>query len=386
MKRPRIALDLHTLTQLMQGSRTYALHLARRLPGLAPDSDFLFHLPAQRLEHLPANSPDALPLNAPNVLTRRTPASRAARLLSFGARLALDRADLLHCQYLSPPLLPCPCVLSVHDVLHESHPEFYPGGMRLLMRRLYPAAARSAAMVLTCSEHSRREIIRRYGVDERRVQAVPLAAGGEFRPARSEAEREEARAVAARYGLRGRYVLFVGRVEPKKNIAALVRAFRALAAEQRGGLTLAVAGMADPLFFPQLEEDLRRSGPGVVLTGRVAPEDLPHLYRGAELFAFPSFAEGFGLPPLEAMACGVPVVCSSATSLPEVLGDAGILVAPEDEAALSRAMARLLADGELRTRLAAQGISRSSLFSWDRTARATLDAYRRVLAERRPAR
>ena len=376
MTRPRIALDLHSLTRLMQGSRTYAWNLARRMPGLDPDSDYLFYLPDPHGE-------EARQLAAANMLPRPVPASRVARLLSFGARLGLNRADLLHCQYLAPPCTPCPCIVSLHDVLHETHPEYYPGGMRLLMRRLYPRTSRRAALVLTCSEYSRREIIRLYGLAEDKVMAISLAAGEEFRPAGTEAEREEARAVAARYGVRGKYVLFVGRVEPRKNIPGLVRAFRALIAAGHTELTLVVAGMVDPLFAPRLAGDLGRADPRIALIGRVAPEDLPHLYRGAALFAFPSFAEGFGLPPLEAMACGVPVVCSDTTSLPEVAGEAGLLVAPGDTPALAQAMKRLLTDEALRARCIAQGLARSRQFSWERTAQATLAAYHQVLARTR---
>jgi glycosyltransferase involved in cell wall biosynthesis len=379
MNRPRIALDLHSLTRLMQGTRTYSWNLARRLPGLDPDSDYLLYLPAPYGE-------EATRLAAPNVFPRRVPASRAARLLSFGARLRLSRADLLHCQYLSPPFTPCPYVVTLHDVLHETHPAYYPGILRLLMRRLYPRTARRAALVLTCSEHSRRAIIRLYGLPEDRVTAIPLAAGEEFRPAFTEAERETAHAVAARYGVRGKYVLFVGRVEPRKNIPGLVRAFRALIEAGARALTLVVAGMVDPLFAARLAGDLGRDDPRIALIGRVTPEDLPHLYRGAELFAFPSFAEGFGLPPLEAMACGVPVVCSNTTSLPEVVGDGGLLVAPHDTVALARTMERLLTDDALRARCIAQGLAQSRQFSWERTARATLAAYHRVLGQARQGR
>ncbi|NDY55454.1 glycosyltransferase family 4 protein [Desulfovibrio sulfodismutans] len=374
MTRPRIAVDLHSLTGLMQGVRTYSLQLAQRLPGLDPDSDYLFYLPDVRGD-------EAARLAVKNVSLRRIPGSRLARLLSFGTRLARDRADLLHGQYLSPPFLPCPAVLTLHDVLHESHPRFYPARMRLLMRRLYPLAARRAALVLTCSQYCRREIIERYGVPEHRVAAIPLAAGGEFRPARNETDRAEASAVAAKYGLRGRYVLFVGRLEPRKNIPALVRAFQALGPHGGGELTLAAAGMADPLFATRDARELVRGDRRVSLLGRVAPEDLPHLYRGAELFAFPSHAEGFGLPPLEAMASGVPVVCSDTTALPEVVGDAGLLVSPNDEAGLARAMQRILTDGELRASLIARGLAQSGRFSWDATARATCAAYHRVLGD-----
>ncbi len=376
MTRPHIALDLHSLTRLMQGSRTYAWNLARRLPGLDPDSDYLFYLPDP-------HGDEARQLSAANVIPRPVPTSRAARLVSFGAKLGLDRADLLHCQYLAPPCLPCPAIVSLHDVLHETHPAYYPGRMRLLMRRLYPRTARRAALVLTCSEYSRREIIRLYGLPEDKIMAIPLAAGEEFRPARTEAEREQVHAVAASYGVRGKYVLFVGRVEPRKNIPGLACAFRALMEAGHTGLTLVVAGMVDPLFAPRLTGDLGQADPRIALIGRVAPEDLPALYRGAALFAFPSFAEGFGLPPLEAMSCGVPVICSDTTSLPEVTGEAGLLVAPDDTVAMAQAMERLLTDEALRARCISQGLARSRQFSWERTAQVTLAAYHRVLARTR---
>lgn len=379
MTRPRIALDLHTVTGLMQGSRTYAWNLAKRLPGLDPDSDYLFYLPE-------VDDEAAERLASPNVVPRRISGPRVARFISFGAKLRQDGADILHCQYLAPPFLPCSYVLALHDVLHESHPAFYPAGMRLLMRRLYPIAARRAAMVLTCSAYSRREIVRYYGVPEERVVSIPLAADEAFRPACSETEREAARVTARRYGVEGDYVLFVGRVEPRKNIPGLVRAFRALLACGRRNLTLVIAGMVDPLFAARLKGDIGLDDPHVALIGRVAQEDLPHLYQGAKLFAFPSHAEGFGLPPLEAMACGIPVVCSNTTSLPEVVADAAIMVAPADETTLVAAMERLLDDGELRARLGAAGLARSRTFSWDRTGRETLGAYQHVLRQTRRAR
>jgi len=357
----RVGLDLHTVTGLMQGSRTYIDALARSLTAIG-GNDYLLYLPDPATADYPGGEP------------RPVPAGRARRLLAFGRALRRDRAELFHGQYLAPPLLPCPCVLTVHDILHESHPQFYPGGLRRLMSLLYPASARSAAAVITGSEFSRREIAARYHVPDERIHVTPYAADASFAPVPP----ERARQAAAKYGVHGPYILFVGRIEPRKNIPGLVEAFSLLAADGAMRHTLVVAGMMDELFKDFHARTTARFGSRVRFTGKVEPEDLPALYAGADLFAYPSFAEGFGLPPLEAMACGAPVVASNTTSIPEVTGDAALLVDPADTAGLARAMRRLLDDRELNRALRAAGLARSREFSWERTARQTLRVYESV--------
>lgn len=359
----RVGLDLHTVTGLMQGSRTYIDALARALLK-AGGNDYLLYLPDPATSDYPGSSP------------RPVPASRARRLLGFGRALRRDRADLFHCQYLAPPLLPCPCVLTLHDILHETHPQFYPGGLRRLMALLYPRSARSAAAVITGSEFSKREIMARYRVPGERIHVTPYAADQSFGPIPP----ERARQAAAAYGVHGPYILFVGRIEPRKNIAGLVEAFSLLAADGAVRHTLVVAGMMDDLFKEFHARTTARFGGRVRFIGKVEPGDLPVLYAGADLFAYPSFAEGFGLPPLEAMACGTPVVAAGTTSIPEVTGDAALLVDPSDTAGLAQAMRRVLDDRELSRALRAAGLERSRMFSWERTARQTLAVYEQVTA------
>jgi glycosyltransferase involved in cell wall biosynthesis len=363
----RVGLDLHTVTGVMQGSRTYIDALTRAMLRLKADREYLLYLP----DHAPTPA-----YAAPNALPRSIPRSRIKRLLTFGRGLRRDRADLLHCQYLAPPRLPCPAVVTLHDILHETNPEFYPGTLRRLMALLYPPSARRAAAVITGSEYSRREITARYRVPGERVHVTPYAADEAFSPQAPEA----CLAVTRRYGITGRYILFVGRIEPRKNIPGLVEAFSMLAADGATGHTLVVAGMMDDLFRDFHARTTARFGSRVLFTGKVAPEDLPGLYAGADLFAYPSFAEGFGLPPLEAMACGTPVVASNTTSIPEVVGDAGLLVAPDDTAELARAMGRVLTDADLHAQLRGKGLEQARLFSWERTARQTLAIYDAVTA------
>lgn len=359
----RVGLDLHTVTGLMQGSRTYIDALARAMLQRG-GHDYLLYLPAPAASDYPGGRP------------RPIPPTRARRLLTFGRALRRDKADLFHCQYLAPPLLPCPCVLTVHDILHETYPQFYPGGLRRLMSLFYPRSARSAAAVITGSEFSKREIAARYGVPDERIHVTPYAADTSFAPV----EPQRARRAAAKYGVHGPYILFVGRIEPRKNIAGLVEAFSLLAADGAMRHTLVVAGMMDDLFKDFHARTTARFGDRIRFTGRVEPEDLPALYSGADIFAYPSFAEGFGLPPLEAMACGTPVVTSNTTSIPEVTGDAALLVEPSDTAGLARAMSRLLHDRELRLALRAAGLERSRAFCWERTADLTRKVYEQVTA------
>ena len=204
---------------------------------------------------------------------------------------------------------------------------------------------------------------------------TPHGCEARFNPARDAASID---AAAARYGLPKRYVLAVGTLEPRKNLTTLLRAFARLregsAVDPAVGLVIAGARgwLDDPIFEAVQSLGLERA---VNFPGFVDDDDLPALYQGAELFVFPSLHEGFGLPLLEAMACGVPVVASNASALPEVAGGAALLVDPHDAEALAQAIARVLGDEALRARLRDAGVARAAQFSWQTAARRTLDAY-----------
>ena len=231
-------------------------------------------------------------------------------------------------------------------------------------RATLPLAARRAAWFVCDSAATRHELIDRYPKLAPRTVVVPLGVDSRFSGARSGN-------VPARYGLGDHYVLAVGTREPRKNLPRLVRAFVDLPPELRARHRLAVAGQAG--WSDSETEELAATHDDVTLLGYVPDEDLASLYAGATAFAFPSLAEGFGLPVLEAMAAGTPVLTSDRSSLPEVAGDAALLVDPTDVGAIRAALERLLSDAELRAELAVRGTDRAARFTWRETARHTLD-------------
>jgi glycosyltransferase involved in cell wall biosynthesis len=241
--------------------------------------------------------------------------------------------------------------------------------------RLFDQARRYASLVVTYSEHTKADLVKTLGIPAERIRAIPLAAGLEFRPPPPE---DGARLAAqlGRWGLdRGRYVLSVGMLEPRKNHALILDAYSLL--KSRGqvppGFKLVFAGGLGWGYEPLLEQIPKLGlSDDVVLVGHA--ESLADLYGGALMMVYPSLMEGFGLPPLEAMACGVPVITSNTTSLPEVVGDAALMVDPHDAEGLAEAMAQVLEDAALRDELSARGLRRASEFSWERTVAETLEA------------
>jgi len=296
--------------------------------------------------------------------------------------------DLCHWPFegVFTPLQGVAHVATVHDTIVLRYPQWlnnptYVADHTYKLR----AMARYASRIIADSEHTRRDVVDLLAIALERIDVVPLAAGPEFCPPTNLSDVTD---TLARYGLRrGRYIFFVGILSERKNVVRLATAFKA-AVDRTPGLTmrLVLAGkrgwMVDAIY--QALEELGL-GERLVLPGRVAQEDLPRLLAGARAVAYVSLYEGFGLPALEAMACGTPVVASNTTSIPEVVGDAGLLVDPYDVAAIAEALHRLMTDDALRAELAARGLRRAAHFSWQRTAALTMDTYRRALACARPA-
>ena len=289
--------------------------------------------------------------------------------------IALPRAaagaSVLFCpSYVVPPAWRGAAVVTIHDVMQEVVAGTFPWYSRAYRARLYRLAARRASVVLTDSESSKRDIERIYGVPGPRVRAVALGVD----PAFATATEEDERRVRERLGLVGPLVLFVGKFSRRRNLPTLVRAF---ARAQRGGAcdaTLVLVGSDHlGLALDRLGEELDL-GSALRLPGHVADEDLPALYRAATVFAYPSDYEGFGLPPLEAMAAGTPVLALDSSSVAEVVGDAGVLLPAATEEGLAHALERLLCDPALRERYAREGSERAKRYTWEATAGETLAA------------
>jgi glycosyltransferase involved in cell wall biosynthesis len=291
------------------------------------------------------------------------------------------RADLLHVPYFAPPLLAsAPVVATILDLIPLLLPEYRGSAAVRAYMRLAVLATRRAAHVIAISEDSRADIITHLGIAPALVTTVPLAAGPQYRPL----DREQAAAcVAERYGLRGPFIYYVGGLDARKNVETLVRAFGRLRRVGGPPATLAIAGRAlgaDERLFPDLDAQItsERMAPWVRRLD-VPHADNPLLYATATAFAYPSRYEGFGMPPLEAMACGTPTVVADTSSLPEVVGGAALRVPPEDVSGWVTALWRLLGDRVLREELRRRGLERAAAFSYERVARATAEVYRRVI-------
>lgn len=363
----RIALDCRTVTAPKTGDRTYALNLLRALARVDAENEYLLYTwePTTLTE---VGSSRFHPILLPaSPRWSWTP-------VAFPLDLKRRKADLAHVQYLVPPAAPCPVITTIHDVAFRRFPGLFPLKHRILLNALIPHAAHSAAAILTGSEATRQDLIQLLDVNPEKVVVTPYAADPIYQPMDQEAAR---RAVRQRLRVPSPYLLSVGVLQPRKNLPRLVRAYNLIAGRLPHRLVLVgKEGWAGE----ELQAAIAEAPPGrePIFTGYVPDADLPALYSGADLFVYPSLYEGFGLPPLEAMACGTAVITSNTSSLPEVVGDAGVTIDPTDTRALSEAMASLLMDESRRQALAAAGLARARRFSWERTARETVAVYRRV--------
>ena len=288
--------------------------------------------------------------------------------------LAAARAglDLLACPVAIRPLVaPCPTVVTIHDLIFLHYPTGYPALKRLYLGALTGWSARRARAVIAVSAATARDVERLLGVPRERIRVVP---NGVDTAALRPLPTADVAAFRAAHGLPERIILYLGTLEPRKNVPRLVRAFAAI--RERTGATLVVAG-GKGWFYEEIFRTVRALGleECVRFPGYVPDAELPLWYNSAEVFAYPSLYEGFGLPALEALACGVPVIAASTSAFPEVVGDAGLLVDPESDAALAAALERVLTDPALAGRLRAGGPAHARQFSWDASARATLAVY-----------
>jgi glycosyltransferase involved in cell wall biosynthesis len=259
-------------------------------------------------------------------------------------------------------------LLTVHDLSFLYCPEAFVPALRRYLERVVPRSIARADRVLADSAHTRSDIVSLLGISPDKVEVLYSGVDARFRP---EGEAREREWLQARYGIGDQpYVLSVGTLQPRKNYIRLIRAFANLKPET----SLVIAGGRGWLY-EDIFSEAERHGDRVRILGFVDEADLPALYRSAALFAFPSLYEGFGLPVLEAMACGVPVVCSNASSLPEVAGEAGLLVDPLDTDGLAEAMRRVLEDSGLRREMIARGVAQAARFTWERAARQLVDVF-----------
>lgn len=374
----RIGVDARLTYHQPAGISRYTKRLLQALAKLDEVDDFLIF---QHRKH-----PTPL-LDRPNFrrATLFSPVHSRLEQALLPIELARFRLDLLHCTDFIPPLWsPQRTVITVHDLAFLHWPHFLTQDSAAYYGQI-DRAVRRAQHIIVPSESTKQDLVGLLGVAPNRVTVIYEAADPEFAPIPVEPARCE---VAAKYRLPETFVLFVGTIEPRKNVDGLLRAFRNLLdrypKEQVG---LAIAGSQGWLYDDvlRLVKELKLDE-AVYFLGRVPDPDLHKLYVAARCHVHPAHYEGFGLPPLEAMASGTPTIVSNTSSLPEVVGDAALLVNPEDWEELAVAMHRLLTDDQLHQTLREKGLRRAAGFSWELTAEKTLHVYHRIVETRKPSR
>ncbi len=367
----RIGIDARKLHDY--GIGTYVRNLVRELARQDGPETYALLCPPADVEFVRSLGPRFEPIvqRAPNYSMRE----------QWAVPLALGRArvDLFHApHYVVPPLTRCPTVVTIHDCIHLRFPQYLPGRGAYAYARLFMRlAARRARRVLTVSEASKQDILRYLRVPAERVEVIYNGLDERLALAPTEAEVHRIR---ERYLLTAPFVLYTGNIKPHKNVDRLIEAFSLL--RRRGVDTVKLLIIGDEISkYPHLRRLVHRHQlhQHVRFLGFVPDETLAILYRLAAVFVFPSLCEGFGLPPLEAMAGGAPVITSNVSSLPEVVGDAALLIDPTDPQQIADAMARVLHDPALRAELVRRGHERVAAFSWERSAARTRAVYLEVL-------
>ncbi len=377
--KPRIGIDAHMVGSRETGNETYVLNLLRALPVVDAERRFEYEAivlaPGLRLQ--------SWALEKGMRVARVRPALSVGRIPVSMPILALrDKLALLHMTYVLPPYCPCPSVVTVHDIGFRTHPQFFPPGVRLMLSLLVPFSMRRADKVITVSNSAKQDILSHYDIPADRVVVTHEAAAPQYRVLADDERLEE---VKNRYGIRKSFFLTVGNLQPRKNTRLLVQAYGQLPEAVRNRYLLVIAGQAQwqhsAIYEAVAERGLESD---VLFTGYVPDGDLVALYNAATLFLYPSLYEGFGLPVLEAMACGTPVVSSSVSSLPEVAGDAALLVDPSEVTEVTAAMEAIVEHPDLAHRLSARGLCQAAAFSWERTAQKTLEVYEEIVDRGRP--
>lgn len=383
-----LCLDLSPVVHRKAGLATYArqlaLHLLSENTGIQLEAFHYGQNPIAPLDGALAQ----LPLRVAPVPARAWRLRVAAQTLAgfsmdgaFGG--ALRGFDIFHAtEHLLPPLKNAKSVFTFHDAIYALFPEHHLPMNRAFLGLMMPRFLRRANAIIAVSERSKRDAARLYGIHPDRIHVIYEAADDALTPVVDEATLAAAR---AKFNLPPRYLLYLGTIEPRKNLQVLFQAFRNLINQpQFADVRLAIVGRKGWMFQPTLDAITQLGLTGrVTLTDYVSNADLPALLSGASAFVFPSLYEGFGLPPLEAMACGAPVISSNAASLPEVVGDAALVFDPRDAGALQAHLERVLDDPALARDLRGRGLAQAKKFSWQRAAQQTIKLYQHVTAGRR---
>jgi glycosyltransferase involved in cell wall biosynthesis len=365
----KIGIDVHSIGSGKGGNETYYRELVKGFRGLDGNHEFvLYHVGSRKSEPVDPAGRFAF--------QQLRPESRALRIpLTLPWRMRREKLDVFHAQYVVPPFSSCKTVVSIFDLAHERFPKFFHPLEAKRSQIMVRWSARRADHIVTVSNFSARDLVEIYGVDPEKITVTHLAASNDFHPMDRDRCQEF---VARKYGVEGPFILYTGRLQARKNLVRLVEAYGQL--RQRGMQEkLVLVGKSD-WQSDQIVETISRLGlqSQVVLLGYVPQSDLPVILNAARLFVYPSIFEGFGLPVIESMACGIPTITSFGSSLEEVAGDAAILIDPLSVSSIADAIEKVTQSSGLQSFLSQKGIERSAQFSYRTAAAQTLRVYENV--------
>lgn len=378
----RIAIDAHSVGTQLAGNESYATNLIEALAQIDKTNEYTLYVTK-------TEAVERFHRRWPNFDVRQTvPHTPLIRIpLILSAELRKRPVDVLHVQFTAPPASPCPVVVSIHDLSFEHLPQTFTRRSRTQLRLTVRYSARVAARLIVPTDYGKNDLATTYKIPPEKIDVIPLAAGRTFSPA----SEKDVQRVRQTYVIQDEYILSVGSIQPRKNLPRLIAAFARLRSTwSNGKLPKLVLVGKQAWLYDETIRAIESAGieDSVILTGYVPAADLPALYTGATCFVYPSYFEGFGLPPLEAMRCGTPVITGNTTSLPEVVGDAALTVDPFSVEALESGIKKLLINPDLRATLRVKGLAQAEGFNWQDTARETLAVYQRAyqIKERASAR
>lgn len=356
----KIAIDIQTTLGQKVGMGIYVANLIEQLPKIDSQNEYLFFAPETNRD-----------LSVPK------------RFLwdqfGFPKKATGAAADILHQPCFSAPMFyKGKIVVTAHDIITMLFPSKMATAAQFYFSRFMPWSYRFADLIIVDSNHTKNDIIKYLKIPAQKIRVVHLAANENFKPLKKEVLEN----LAKKYHLKHPYILHVGTLEPRKNLVFLIRAFYLAKKKYQIKHKLVITGKKG-WHYQKLFSETKRLGLNeeVIFTDYIPDKEMPAIYNLADLFVFPSFYEGFGLPVLEAMSCGIPVISSNTSSLPEVVGEAGILLPPENESLWAEKMAKTLGNGELRKTMGHKGIEQAKKFSWQKCAQETADLYRELMEQ-----
>lgn len=367
----KVGIDAHSIGCGKSGNETYFRSLLRGLRSLErPNKYVVYGTHPERLREMDLD-------HKRFAIRRVRPSTPFVRIpLAMPAQVFQEGLDLFHAQHIIPPFLKCRTVTTIPDLAYEHYPEYFPPFQVAWSKRLIRWSAQRANHIITVSHFSKTDLMNCYGIDPERITVTYESAEDRYHPRDHGQAREH---IARRYGIERPFVLYVGRLQGRKNLVRLIEAYAQV--RKRGAEHLLVLVGRKEWMAEEISTRIAQLGikDEVVLTGYVAGEDLPWFYNASEVFAYPSLFEGFGLPVMEAMACGTPVLTSTGSSLGEIASGAALVVDPTDGVAITDALEQILSDQALRYRLGQLGIKRSREFEEGRMASETVSVYEKVL-------